>query len=244
MNVRTELRKSNPQGSVDALNTARGLGLAFDSEGGLGIPSIPPLPPGTALPDVLIPHKTRLNDQLSLEDEPFTSAVHFFLEDYRFEAVWSTPLKGISYVKRVGFALSPDFSLYRDWPLTLQLFNVYRNRWCGAYWASEGVRVIPTVSWSDEASYPFCFMGVGRGSPVAVSTVGVSLSDPEERSLFEGGFREMLSRIEPRAVLVQAESLPPGLLEDVGLGGAEVRLYPPRWKSIREARKLAAGGRA
>ncbi|QIN85445.1 DUF4417 domain-containing protein (plasmid) [Rubrobacter tropicus] len=244
MNVEAELRRGHPQGSVDALNTARGLGLGFDSEGGLGIPSIPPPARGAGLPDVLIPHKTRLNHQLSLEDEQFTSAVHFFLEDYRFEAVWSTPLKGISYVRRVGYALSPDFSLYRDWPLALQLFNVYRNRWCGAYWASEGVEVIPTVSWSDEASYPFCFMGVGRGSPVAISTVGVRLSDPEERRLFEEGCREMLERIEPRAVLVQAERLPRELLGGSGLDGVEVRLYPPRWKSIREARKLAAGGRA
>ena len=47
----------------------------------------------------------------------------------------------------------------------------------------------------------------------------------------------MLSRIEPRAVLVQAERLPRELLEGSGLEWVEVRLYPPRWKSIRQARK-------
>lgn len=140
MNLEAELSKSHPQGSVDKLNTF----ARFDSENGLGIPLIPKLPKLTkvpeltelneegSVPDVMIPFRTRLNAQVSLEDEEFETAVHFFLEDYRFESVWHAPRKGSSYVKGVGFALSPDFSLYRDWPLALQVFNVYRNRWCGA----------------------------------------------------------------------------------------------------------------
>ncbi len=92
MDVSEELNESHPQGSVDALNTVRGLGLSFETDNGAGIPLIPK---ETRVPDVLIPHKTRLNHQLSLEDEPFSAAVHFFLEDYRFESVWSTPLAAL-----------------------------------------------------------------------------------------------------------------------------------------------------
>lgn len=233
MNIAAELAKSHPQGSVDRLNTFE----LFASKDGLGIPLIPRLPRESRLPDVLIPHKQRLNHQLSLEDEPFEVAVHFFLEDYRFEPVWSTPRKGASYVRGVGAALSPDFSLYRDWPLALQVFNVYRNRWCGAYWDSLGVKVIPTISWSDEDSYSFCFLGVEEGSAVAISSVGVDLSNSEERRLFTAGCREMVERIRPEAVLLQAEVFPEELVAECRLDTVDLRKHPPRWSNIRRARK-------
>ena len=57
----------------------------------------------------------------------------------------------------------------RAWPV-MQIFNIFRNRWCGAYWASKGIRVIPSVNWGDESTFDFCFDGVEKGSIVAVST--------------------------------------------------------------------------
>ena len=90
MNFAAELAKSHPQGSVDKLNT-------FALQRSNDVLGIPVIQKESRLPDVLIPHKTRLNHQLSLDDEPFETAVHFFLEDYRFESVWHTPRKGASY---------------------------------------------------------------------------------------------------------------------------------------------------
>lgn len=155
MDIDAELAKSHPQGSVDALNMTQ----LFYSDNGLGIPVIAR---EGELPGVLMPYRTRLNEDVVLSREPYSVALHFFLEDYRFEAVWHRARKTVGYVESVGFALSPDFSLYRDWPLTAQLWNVYRNRWCGAYWQSRGVNVIPTISWSTEDSYTFCFLEIGR----------------------------------------------------------------------------------
>ena len=56
----------------------------------------------------------------------------------------------------------------------LQLYNVFRNRWCGAYFSNKGIRVVPTVSWGDESTFDFCFDGIPRGSTAAVSTYMVS----------------------------------------------------------------------
>lgn len=52
----------------------------------------------------------------------------------------------------------------------LQLYNTFRNRWCGAYLASKDIQVIPTVNWGDENTFEFCFDGIPKGSIVAVST--------------------------------------------------------------------------
>ena len=61
--------------------------------------------------------------------------VHFFLYDYKFERVWKDAEKDIDRLKNYRAVLSPDFSMYQEMNPTMQLFNTFRNRWCGAYWA-------------------------------------------------------------------------------------------------------------
>lgn len=85
--------------------------------------------------------------------------LHFFLDDYQFERVWNSLTKNREIISRYKGALSPDFSLYTDFPLALQIYNTYRNRFCGAYWQDQGIKVIPTVGWSDSRSFDFCFYG-------------------------------------------------------------------------------------
>ena len=63
--------------------------------------------------------------------------VHFFLYDYRFERVWKNPDSDIEKLSRYRAVLSPDFSMYLEMATVMQLYNVFRNRWCGAYWASN-----------------------------------------------------------------------------------------------------------
>ena len=92
----------------------------------------------------------------------------FFLYDYKFERVWKSPDSDIEKLRRYRAVLSPDFSIYTEMTPVLQLYNVFRNRWCGAYFASKGMRVVPTVSWGEENTFDFCFMGIPKGSTVAV----------------------------------------------------------------------------
>lgn len=78
-----------------------------------------------------------------------------------------------------------------------QIESIGKNRWCGAYWQSKGLTVIPTVSWSDSLSYEFCFDGIERNSIVAIGMIGCKKSKLD----FLKGYNEMISRIEPRAVI-------------------------------------------
>ena len=50
--------------------------------------------------------------------------------------------------------------MYLEMATVMQLYNVFRNRLCGAYWASKGIRVVPTVNWGDESTFDFCFEGI------------------------------------------------------------------------------------
>ena len=124
----------------------------FPGEGKLQIPIIPKFQeqPGDFDNLLLIGFdKTHLEDQNHLD-----RMVHFFLYDYRFERVWKNPDNDIEKLSRYRAVLSPDFSMYLEMAPVMQLYNVFRNRWCGAYWASKGLRVVPIVMMAE------IFMGI------------------------------------------------------------------------------------
>ncbi len=77
-------------------------------------------------------------------------------------------------LKQYRAVLTPDYSMYTDMNPTIQLYNTFRNRWVGAYFKENGIKVIPTVSWGLENTFDFCFNGIDKGSIVAVSTYMVS----------------------------------------------------------------------
>lgn len=96
--------------------------------------------------------------------------VHFFTYDWLFDKVYEKAADCAEKLKQYYALLSPDFSMFTDMPKALQIYSVFKNRWCGAYWQSLGLRVIPTISWGDESSFDFCFDGVEEGATVAVCT--------------------------------------------------------------------------
>lgn len=173
----------------------------FPGTGKLKIPLIPKFEPR---PDDFIDllligfDKTHLEDQNHLD-----RMVHFFLYDYRFERVWKNPDSDLERLSRYRAILSPNFSVYLEMAPVMQLYNTFRNRWCGAYWASKGMRVIPTVNWGDESTFDFCFEGIEKGSVEAVSTYMASEHDhsSDQKEWFMAGYNEMLQRIEPEKII-------------------------------------------
>ena len=127
--------------------------------------------------------------------------VHFFIDDYQFVRLWYRPDDYIEKIRKFNGMFSPDFSLYLDFPISLQIYNTYRNRWIARYFQENGIPVIPTVGWSDERSFDFCFLGIPKGSDVAVGTVGV-VTREESRKMFITGYNEMIKQIEPRTVYI------------------------------------------
>ena len=143
-------------------------------------------------------------DRAKTDDEKHRDRmVHFFLYDYKFERVWKQPDLDVEKLSRYRAVLSPDFSMYLEMNPTMQLYNTFRNSWCGAYWASKGIRVIPTVNWGDESTFDFCFRGIEKGSTVAVSTYMASEHNnhADQKEWFMAGYNEMLHRIAPEKII-------------------------------------------
>lgn len=137
-------------------------------------------------------------DQTKVDDKNGqNSFVHFFLDDYKFGAIWNDPEPRIQKLRSYKGVLSPQFSTYYTMPNAMQIYNTFRSRWCGAYLQANGITVIPTVSWGLPDSYIYCFDGIEKGSVVAVSTLGVK----REKEFFLQGYNEMLRRIDSKAVI-------------------------------------------
>lgn len=135
----------------------------------------------------------------------FSCGVHFFIDDYQFERLWTRPLDYVELLRKFECVLTPDFSLYLDMPRPMQAWNVYRARALGHLWQKHGLNVIPTLTWSDEASFEFAFDGLPRGGVVATSTVGIK-RDKEAREAFSRGLGVALDVTRPQTLLLYGGS--------------------------------------
>lgn len=135
------------------------------------------------------------------DNENCNKTIHFFTYDWLFEKVYEKPDEELQKLKKYKYLLSPDFSIFENMPRALQIESIFKNRWCGAFWQSKGLKVIPTISWGDKSTFDFCFEGVEKGSVVAVSTYYRENCEEE----FMLGYNEMLKRIQPSAIICYDE---------------------------------------
>lgn len=136
--------------------------------------------------------KTKNND-----DEHKDKTIHFFTYDWHFDNVYEKPEVALEKLDQYYALLTPEFSVYNDMPLARQIDSVFKSRWCGAYWQKQGLIVIPTVFWSSNNSFEFCFDGIEQGSVVAISTY----MRENYKEQFMSGYNKMLEVINPSAII-------------------------------------------
>ena len=141
------------------------------------------------------------------ERHPENKILHFFVDDYQFERVWYRPDAYLNLLRKFKAVISPDFSIYSDFPNAIRIYNVYRSQWLGAYFQENGVNVIPNVMWSDESSFDYCFDGTPRNALVCISTVGSfgNYGDPEG---WMKGYKKALEVLNPSYILLYGKKYP------------------------------------
>lgn len=175
-------------------------------------------------------------------DDPSQYICHFFYDDFKFIQAWRNPDKYVERLRRFKAVVAPDFSLYTDFPRTLQILACYRRQWVGAYWQSLGLDIIPDVIWGDKKSFDYCFLGVPEGSTVAVSTVGVkadSYWNGKQGEMFRNGYAEMMKRLSPTTILFYGDMIE-------GLEGNIIRCpsyYEQKRKMLNKQKEAKDGQR-
>lgn len=131
---------------------------------------------------------------------PKLGVCHFFIDDQKFERVWTHPEQYLEILKNFKYVCGPDFSCYDSMPKAMQIWQTYRNR-AMAYWFwMNQINVIPTAGWGGPETYSWCFDGLPAESVIAVSTNGCHTQ--AGRECYIDGFREMCRRLKPKKVLV------------------------------------------
>lgn len=184
----------------------------YDAKRAAGFYQMPTLERVNHIPDDLIGFNYMLNSS------KHEAGVHFYIDDYQFERIWTQPYAYIDGLKQYDCVLTPDFSLYIDMPMAMKIWNVYRSRLIGQILQNQGLRVIPTLSWAESDTFTFCFDGVPNNSTVSVSTIGVK-RDKEATKIWIAGMDEAMKRLTPKNVLVYGG--------DIGYDfkGANVKYY-------------------
>ena len=187
--------KSSKSGDMNKLNTF----CLFKTDNEYGFPEVvsSDFSPSALLPFNLSKNK-RQGDSLK--------TVHFFLDDYKFEPLWSDPRKFIDLLRFYNGMISPTYSVWSNQPYALNLYNIYRSRWITRFYQEQGINVLVDVRWAGADTYDICFSGIAKHSSVIINTVGTRLLS--NREMFREGFTEMLNRIEPSKLFIYGEYLP------------------------------------
>ena len=131
----------------------------------------------------------------------FDCWVVFYEHDKEFERLWNNPKQYLDKLKKFKGVISPDFSLYRNMPLVMQMWNTYRGRALAVWLQNNDVEIIPNLRFGDERTFSFCFDGIEENKTVAVGTHGC-IKRKEDKIFFKIGLARMVQRLSPKIIIV------------------------------------------
>lgn len=124
----------------------------------------------------------------------------FYTADSNFEKAWRRPREFITTLMPYDYVLSPDYSVYLDFPRPMQTANIFRNKVTAAIWLRYGIPVIPSVSWTDMDHIEEDLDGWPMYSVIAINSTGLGR---DNRSKFNWlkGYEATIDTLKPTAIL-------------------------------------------
>jgi hypothetical protein len=135
-----------------------------------------------------------------------TGTMLFYTEDYRFEALWKKP---DNLLKSPPVNMGEiNFSIYKDFPRALALYQIYRKRWLSRYYQTRGIRIFVDLN-VNQSFYNLNLMGVPRGW----------------QSYCTRGYSDRLEQLEIEIEIAEKHASPNSILLLVYGGGVSVRSF-------------------
>lgn len=88
------------------------------------------------------------------------STYHFYVDDYRFEAIWKDPTKVLN--SGCVAAVEPNLSLFDTTPIAWGLQQIYKKRWISRYFQECGISIYADLNVSRKF-YEYNRMGIPDG---------------------------------------------------------------------------------
>lgn len=201
------------KGCKDVFNSFLVSTANYDSE--YEIPIIQP---------IYVAPKSVIEFSKATSSKDYDKWVHFYEDDHLFERIWRNPKRYLPILKKYKGVILPDFSLYRDMPLCMQIWNIYRSRAIGNWLQENGVPVIPNVRWGDDRTVDICTAGLTKHGTIAIGSHGC-IKDYSNRIIFRRGFIHVIRRLVPSNLIIYG-TIPSDLLEECRTMGINVIVIP------------------
>lgn len=189
--------------------------VKFDSTNRFDIPDL--LPEYIATPDILpsitynrspetcVPHAFFCESTRPFNNRQSGGTLGFFTEDWRFERTYND---GDLYAATLrdeqwSAVCTPDFSTYTTWPFPIQLFNLYRSRWCGRLWQELHIPIIPTIQYMGSRTLESVIKTLPEQCPtVAIQTRKYSGNDTKDYTKFIQVINQLATNLKVKAILI------------------------------------------
>ena len=175
----------------------------YDPERAVGYYNLPTLKACHYVPDELI----GFNYVKSWKGSREGIGVHFFLDDYQFERLWTQPFVNIERLRGFSCVLMPDFSTYADMPMAMQIWNVYRMRLIGQVMQDAGLNVIPILRTLGDDTIDWCLEGIEPGGVYANSTVGITREDKEFKEMCYRELEAVKRILKPECIVLYGNDI-------------------------------------
>jgi hypothetical protein len=151
-----------------------------------------------------LPEKTENINFIGFEQKPkkgMFNIAHFYRPDRLFWPIWNSPAKYLKKLKSFQAVCSPDFSLYMDDNVAVQLYSIYQSRWLTNYFILNEINVIHTGMWGVDMESEF--LGLPTGDIFTVDTPNrKQIASIDSEAQYCEGLRELLRVAKPKKLLV------------------------------------------
>ena len=165
------------------------------------------------------------------ERRNFHQWVCFYEDDFNFERLWNSPNRYLEVLKKFDGVILPDFSVYYDFPMALQIWNIYRSRAIGCWLESNGIKVIPNLRFGDHQTFDCCCDGISRHGVICIGTLGC-IKDKHYRSIFEDGLEYIVNKVKPNTLLLYGSN--PSNIEKLKKTGTNVIVFKPDYSFFKK----------
>lgn len=158
------------------------------------------------------------------------TVVVFYEPDTKFARILHNPKRYVEALKRFACVVGPDFSQKIGMNPFVNFHNHWWNMALTAYFQSQGVPMIPNVTWSNPASYSYAFVGIPKNSVIAINCTGIK-GNHAAMYLWRKGYEEALRVLEPILIIRYGDKMP-GEREGISVYFENINL-----KNLRNGRK-------
>ena len=129
--------------------------------------------------------------------------------------------------------ISPDFSVYRDMPLVMQQWNIYRSRAIGHWLQENGIPVIPNIRFGDDRTFELSCAGINKHGVIAVGSHGC-IKLLNERKYFINGLKYVIDKLKPQTIVVYGAT-PDEVFAQYKEAGIEILQFDSDFMQSRKA---------